>query len=65
MTTILWGFLFGTIGFGFFSYGRKQQRPVPLICGLVLMVFPYFITSTLWLVIVGGVLSVIPFVLTL
>jgi hypothetical protein len=35
--------LFGSIGFGFFLYGRKQRAIVPLTCGLALMVFPYFV----------------------
>jgi len=65
MSTILWGFLFGTIGFGFFTYGRKQKAIVPLICGLVLMVFPYFIANTILLVAIGVALMVLPYFLRL
>jgi hypothetical protein len=64
-STLLWGFLFGTIGFGFFTYGRKQKAIVPLLCGLVLMVFPYFIANTILLVITGIALMVIPYFLRL
>lgn len=53
---LLWGMLFGAIGVGFFVYGRKQKAVVPFVCGLALMVFPYFVSDTLTLVIVGGVL---------
>lgn len=56
-----WGMLFGSIGFGFFLYGKKQQAMVPLVCGLALMVFPYFVTGTAWLVIVGGTLIAVPY----
>jgi hypothetical protein len=57
--------LFGSIGLGFCIYGRKQRAPVPLVCGLVLMVFPYFVSNTLMLVGVGAVLIAIPYFLRL
>ncbi len=58
---ILWGLLFGSIGLGFFLYGRKQRLVVPLVCGLGLMVYPYFMSSTTPLVLVGIVLMAIPY----
>jgi hypothetical protein len=58
---LLWGVLFGSIGFGFFLYGRKQRAIVPLACGLALMVFPYFVSGTLPLIAVGIVLMAIPY----
>lgn len=58
---MLWGLLFGSIGLGFFIYGKKQRAVVPLVCGLALMLFPYFVASTVWLVIVGGGLIVTPY----
>ena len=45
MATLLWGVLFGSIGLGFFIYGKRQGAPVPLACGLLLMVFPYFVSN--------------------
>ncbi len=57
---LLWGLLFGSIGVGFFMYGKKQGALVPLVCGLGLMVFPYFIASTVALVLVGAALVAIP-----
>ena len=58
---LLWGLLFGSVGLGFFLYGKKQQALVPLICGLALMVFPYFISNTFLLVAVGVALIAIPY----
>ena len=58
---LLWGLLFGSIGLGFFMYGRKQKAVVPLICGLVLMFFPYFVSNTMLLVAIGVALIVIPY----
>ncbi|WMP18756.1 hypothetical protein [Thiothrix lacustris] len=59
--TLLWGLLFGSIGMGYFMYGKKQQRAIPLVCGLGLMVFPYFVSGQLLLVAIGCALSVIPY----
>jgi hypothetical protein len=58
---LLWGLLFGSIGLGYFIYGKKQRAVVPLLCGLGLMVFPYFVPNTVLLVGVGAVLIAIPY----
>jgi hypothetical protein len=60
-SSLLWGLLFGSIGLGFFIYGKKQKTVVPLVCGLVLMVFPYFVSNTFLLVGLGVVLVAIPY----
>ncbi|MFZ4702429.1 MAG: hypothetical protein ACOYMG_20490 [Candidatus Methylumidiphilus sp.] len=59
--SLLWGLLFGSIGLGFFIYGKKQQALVPLVCGLALMIFPYFVTNNLLLVAIGCVLVALPY----
>ena len=59
---LLWGMLFGSIGFGFFLYGKKQKAVVPLITGIALCVVPYFIANVYALVIIGVILMAIPFV---
>jgi len=53
--------LFGSIGLGYLIYGRKQRAVVPLLCGLSLMVFPYFVSSNILLVAIGVVLMAIPY----
>jgi hypothetical protein len=60
-STLLWGLLFGSIGLAFFIYGRKQRKVVPLVCGLALMIFPYFVSSTVLLVMLGVVLAALPY----
>ena len=60
-SSMLWGLMFGAVGSGYFMYGRKLQKPVPLGCGLALIVLPYFISGTLPLVIVGAVFCLAPF----
>jgi hypothetical protein len=58
---LLWGLLFGSIGFGFFIYGKKQKAVVPLIAGIVLCVIPFFIVNVYALVVAGVVCMAIPF----
>ena len=58
---LLWGLLFSSIGLGFFLYGKKQRAVVPLVCGLVLMIYPYFIPNVMALVAIGVVLTAVPY----
>ncbi len=62
---LVWGMIFGSIGFGFFLYGRKQHAPVPLVTGIVLIIFPYFIANIYALVVVGCALIALPYFLRL
>ena len=58
---LIWGMLYGAIGFGLFLYGKKQKSVVPLIAGIALCVVPYFITNVYVLVMVGVILVAIPY----
>jgi hypothetical protein len=55
--------LLGSLGFGYFWYGRKQRAVVPLVCGLALMAIPWFVSSAVVLVLLGTVLCAIPWVI--
>ena len=52
---MLWGVLFGSIGMGYFIYGKRQSKLVPLCIGIALCIFPYFMTGVTMLLIVGVV----------
>jgi hypothetical protein len=60
---LLWGILFSSIGMGFFIYGKKQKATIPFVCGILLMIYPFFISSTTLLVIVGMILTATPYVI--
>ncbi len=60
---LLWGLLFSSIGLGFFLYGRKQRAVVPLVCGMALMIYPYFIPHVGALIAIGVALAAIPYFL--
>ena len=58
---LFWGVLFGAVGLGFFVYGKKQRMVVPLVCGLALMVYPHFMPNAVALVLMGLVLTALPY----
>jgi hypothetical protein len=60
---LMWGVVFGGVGLGFFTYGKRQKAIVPLITGIVLSVIPYFISNVYVLIIVGFVLVALPYFL--
>jgi hypothetical protein len=57
VSILIWGLIFGSIGLGFFVYGKKQKAVIPLLSGMGLMVFPYFI-SNLYIMILSGIILV-------
>ena len=61
LAPLLWGVLFSSIGLGYFIYGKRQGAPVPLVCGIGLMVFPYFVSNSWAMVLVGSALMAVPY----
>ncbi|MFC1528591.1 hypothetical protein ACFL5B_01635, partial [Candidatus Latescibacterota bacterium] len=55
--------IWGSIGLGFFIYGKKQKSPVPLACGIVLMGASYFAKTPMTLSLVGAAIIAVIFVL--
>lgn len=58
---LIWGMVFGAIGFGFYLYGKRQRAPVPLVVGIALFIVPYFISNVYLLVGVGALLMALPY----
>jgi hypothetical protein len=55
--------VFSIIGLGYLSYGKKSQQLMMVICGIGLMGYSYFVGGTLYLILIGLILSILPFVL--
>jgi hypothetical protein len=55
------GLIISSIGLGFFVYGKKQKVFAPLVCGLLLMIYPYFVSSIFLLVVIGVALMALPY----
>ncbi len=62
---LLWGVLFSSIGMGYFIYGKKQNATVPLVCGIALMIIPYFISSVMVMVLLCAALVAVPYFIRL
>jgi hypothetical protein len=54
--------LFSSIGLGYFLFGKRQQQFLFLLTGLALMIYPYIVSGTGTITVVGLVLSAGPFV---
>jgi hypothetical protein len=59
-TTLLLGFLFGTIGTGYFLFGKSQGRMIPLGAGIALMAVPMFITNVIACTVVCVAMMAVP-----
>ncbi|HEY1371332.1 MAG TPA: hypothetical protein VGH50_02605 [Candidatus Binatia bacterium] len=64
-SSLMWGLVFGSIGLGYFVYGKRQKSAVPMLSGIGLMFFPYFVSNPIMLVIVGALLAALPYFISL
>lgn len=65
MATLLIGILTGALGMAYIVYGKRQTKFAPLLSGIGLCAYSYFIDSWIWLCVVGLLLAVVPFVVDL
>ena len=49
--------LFGIIGFAAFMYGKNSMTIKPLIIGITLMIYPYFVSDIWFLYGIGALLT--------
>ena len=54
--------LFGAIGFVAFMYGKRQSAIKAMLLGLTLMAYPYFVSNTLAMYLVGVALTAALFI---
>jgi hypothetical protein len=57
--SLLASLLVGSIGFVAFAYGKKQSRFPQMLVGVVLMAFPYFVSSAPLILGIGAGLVVL------
>lgn len=62
MTSLIVGLVTGAFGMAYFVYGKRQSKFVPLICGVLLCIYPWFTDNVYVLCGVGAALLVAPFV---
>lgn len=49
--------MFGVIGLAAFLYGKRSALIVPMVLGMALMAFPYFVSETWLLYTIGCALA--------
>jgi hypothetical protein len=50
---LIGGFVFGSIGFVAFVYGKRMNLWKPMFLGIALMVYPYFISNDAVMYVIG------------
>lgn len=64
-SSLVIGIVTGAIGVAYFVYGKRQARFVPLIAGMLLCVYPYFLASIPLMLAIGAALIAAPFLIDL
>jgi len=59
-TTLILGLIFGSIGVGYFIYGKNKANLVYRYTGIALIGYPYFIDNTWAILMVGVGLMMLP-----
>ncbi len=59
--TILVAVVFGMVGFAAFRYGRKNGEMRPVVLGVALMAYGYFVSNAWVSLAIGSVLTVLLF----
>lgn len=63
MGTILVGLLMGAIGMAYFVYGKKTAEFSFLLFGVVLIVYPYFVSNAVLSMVLGIIFILCPFII--
>ena len=61
MNSFIVGIIAGAFGAGYFIYGKRQTKVVPMLAGVLLCIYPYFTDNLFWLSVIGVLLLVAPF----
>ena len=61
-TSLFLSLFFSTVGAGFFLYGKRQSEIWFMLAGLLLCVYPYFISNTRLMSAIGTALLAVPFI---
>ena len=58
LPNLIGGFIFGVFGFAAWRYGKSAQEWRPMLLGVALMIFPYFVDNVWLLYGIGVALTV-------
>lgn len=57
LANLMGSVIFGSIGLAAFIYGKKQSSFKPMVIGIVLMAYPYFVPNTIAVYGIGVLLT--------
>lgn len=60
MTLLVLGFLFGAIGTVYLAIARRQHEPSYLVCGFILIIYPWFVSNVLIVIVLGAIVTAYP-----
>jgi hypothetical protein len=63
VTNFVIGIITGALGVAYIVYGKRQTKFVPVIAGVLLCTYSYFVDSWVWLCLVGALLLAAPFII--
>jgi hypothetical protein len=63
VTNFVIGIITGALGVAYIVYGKRETKFFPLIAGVLLCAYSYFIDSWVWLCVVGALLLAAPFII--
>ena len=56
--------LFGLIGVFYLSYAKREKQIIPGLIGLALCIYPFFVSSLIWMILIGCFLCLVPWILS-
>lgn len=56
---LFWLFIVSGAAMVFLVYGKKRPDGAAFVAGLVLAIFPYFVSDSVWLVLIATVVGVV------
>ena len=60
-SSLFMGLFTGLIGAGYFMYGKRRERIMPMLVGVAMIIVPYFLDGWVTNAVVTAVLCAIPF----
>jgi hypothetical protein len=63
VSALIIGLFAGAIGTGYFVYGKRQQKFVPMMAGVMLGLYPFFTDNPVLLLLIGALLMAAPFLI--
>jgi hypothetical protein len=62
VATLVIGIFTSIVGIAYIAYGKRQTKFVPLISGVALCAYSYFVDGWVWMCVVGALLAAAPFI---